>query len=81
MKILIADDNNDKVNKLLEALHSMNIARDDVTVTFTIFDTKKALREDLFDLLILDVLIPVRAGDTPTEAGTIDLLTELSSRN
>src|SRR5579859_1867512 len=81
MKILIADDNNDKVNKLLEALHSMNIARDDVTVTFTIFDTKKALREDLFDLLILDVLIPVRAGVTPTEAGTIDLLTELSSRN
>ncbi len=80
MKILIAEDNNDKVTKLIGALTDCGLSRDDIHVAYTIFDTKRELRDQCFDLLILDVLLPNRAGDEPRQAGTLDLLTELSDR-
>jgi hypothetical protein len=81
MRILISDDNNDKVARLLETLRDSGIARDDVAVAFTITDTRRELRNGQFDILILDVLLPLRGGDVPKHNGTLDLLTEISERN
>jgi nucleoside phosphorylase/CheY-like chemotaxis protein len=81
MKILIADDNNDKIARVLELLIECGISRDDVQVAYTVLDAKRVLRDTAFDLLILDVMLPVRAGDTPRHMAAVDLLTELVDRS
>jgi hypothetical protein len=51
-----------------------------VHVSHTIFDARRELLENDFDLCILDVRLPTRAGDQPSHNGTVALLEELSSR-
>ena len=81
MKILIADDSNEKVSRLIAVLDECGIVREGIRVAYTLFDAKRELREFAFDLLILDVLLPLRGGESPSHLGTIDLLTELSDRS
>jgi nucleoside phosphorylase/CheY-like chemotaxis protein len=80
MKILIVDDSNAKIGKLLEVLEQAGVGSENIEVSYTLFDAKTALRTTDFDLLILDVLLPLRAGDAPRHSGTIDLLTEIADR-
>lgn len=81
MKILVADDNNDKVGRLLEVLSAAGLSGDDVHVAYTVHDARRELRDSDFDLLILDVLLPGRAGEMPRHAASVDLLTELVERS
>ena len=81
MKILLADDNNNKIGRVITLLvDQLGINRDGVYVAHTISDARRELRENDFELLILDVRLPTRPGDPPSHSGTIALLEELSSR-
>jgi nucleoside phosphorylase/CheY-like chemotaxis protein len=81
MKILIADDNNEKVARVIAALlENSQLSRDDIHVAHTIADVRRELQSSYFDLLVLDILLPGKAGEAPAHTGTLSLLEELSTR-
>jgi len=80
MKILLVDDDNAKIGRVLALLvDELEIPRDDLHVAHTVADARRELAEREFDLLILDVLLPARPGDQLSSQGTVSLLEELSS--
>jgi nucleoside phosphorylase/CheY-like chemotaxis protein len=81
MKILVVDDDNAKIGRLVAFLvDQLEIPRDDLHVAHTIRDARRELAAQEFDLLLLDVLLPTRPGDQLSSRGTVSLLEELSSR-
>lgn len=81
MKILIIEDNNAKVERIIDRIMAVNgTNRDDIEVAYTVSDGVEHLRSTNFDLLILDSLVPRRAGETATAESTVTLLTELRER-
>ncbi|WP_109808768.1 hypothetical protein [Sphingosinithalassobacter portus] len=82
MKILIVDDNNAKVEKILAALVGIDgVDRDDFDIAFTVFDARRMLRDTVYDMMILDFVMPFRAGDRPRPDSAVALLTELRDRD
>ena len=81
MKILIVEDSNEKIERVISKICSGGgIERDDIEVAYTSFDARKMLRDTIFDLMILDILVPMRAGDPPRSENPTDLLVELRDR-
>lgn len=81
MNVLIAEDSGDKSRRIRELFEgTAEFAAIDVTFAQTVADAKVHLRATNFDLLVLDVLLPNRAGDEPTHTGTVALLEELATR-
>lgn len=82
MRILVAEDNSNKIQRIRSCVESVEgVQADQVVYVQSVFDAKEKLRSIAFDLLILDVLLPNRAGDTPSHSGTVGLLEELATRN
>lgn len=78
MKVLIVDDSVEKTSAILALLtQQCNIERDDIVTTQTAVDAKRELRNVDFDLLILDILIPVRIEEEPRVNVSVDLLNEI----
>jgi nucleoside phosphorylase/CheY-like chemotaxis protein len=81
MKILIVDDNNAKVEKILAAVVELSgLSREDFDVAFTVLDAKRLLQSTVYDLMILDFVVPFRAGDRPGAESAVALLVELRDR-
>jgi nucleoside phosphorylase/CheY-like chemotaxis protein len=81
MKILMVDDDNTKIGRLVALLvDQLEIPRDDLHVAHTVADARRELAAQEFDLLILDILLPTRPGDQLSSQGAVSLLEELSSR-
>jgi nucleoside phosphorylase len=82
MKILVADDNNDKIARIIAAsIENSTVSRDDIHVAHTVADARRELQSHAFDLLVLDILLPAKAGDTPSHTATLSLLEEITSRD
>lgn len=79
MEILLVDDSERKVKRLKEVLagYSERIA---FSECHDIVSAKKILIEKQFDLVVLDIQLPPREGETPKAEGGIELLRELHSR-
>ena len=81
MKVLIVDDNAVKVAKILNCMEGVaGVARDDCDVAFTAMEARDRLSQNNYDLMILDFVMPFRAGDSPQTESTVQLLTELRDR-
>lgn len=81
MKILVVEDNNDKIEKLLCRIIGVSeLTRDDVDVAFTGEDARKFLTVNVYDLMILDIILPFRPGDSPKAESASNLLLELRDR-
>jgi nucleoside phosphorylase len=82
MRVMIVDDNPEKIRRLTEHLvEACGLRRDDdISVALTAYDARKLLRDHTVDLLVLDILLPMRAGDSPAQATAIDLLRDLTER-
>ncbi|MBG6110987.1 nucleoside phosphorylase/CheY-like chemotaxis protein [Flavobacterium sp. CG_9.10] len=79
-KILIVEDNIDKLRDILKTLECVyNV--DDVDHALDSFDAKKKLKENFYDLLILDIAIPLRKSETIDLEGGIKLLKEIHERD
>ena len=76
MKILVVDDSADKVG-LLKALIAPDAANDELEIAQTGLEAREALSKRQFDLLIVDIAVPLRPGDPPDPKGGMNLLVEL----
>lgn len=79
MKILVVDDNADRVSKLREFLRSASFGE---PIEISIVNNAEAARDELsevyFDLLILDIVIPKDCADpNPDASKSLDLLLEV----
>ena len=79
MKVLIADDLQPKISRLVDLLTvELQIPRSDVLIAQTAIDARRVLKDTKVDLFILDVVLPLRAEDQPTTEASINLLEELA---
>jgi nucleoside phosphorylase/CheY-like chemotaxis protein len=81
MRILVVDDSNEKLERVIDALVGEDLKRDDIDVAYTAFDARRLMRDVQYDLLVLDILLPMRAGDQPKSDSAVTLLTELRDRD
>jgi nucleoside phosphorylase/CheY-like chemotaxis protein len=81
IRALIVEDDPDKSKRIVETLADAGIASADIAVASTIQGAKTWLRSNACDVLVLDLNIPRRDGDTPTYQGGVELLDEISLRD
>lgn len=77
IKILIVDDNQSKIKNIKLILNEIpEVSLIDTSTN--IIQAKRCLKEATYDLLILDLGLPLRDGDDPLPKNGIDLLNELN---
>lgn len=74
IQILVVDDNKLRVDHIKEL--TKNYKQQEVQITFatSIIEAKKVLFETLFDVMLLDLVLPLRDDSTPKDTGGADLL-------
>ncbi len=81
VKILLTDDDPDKIRKVMEELKSIpGTTIEAIDVAHTVQEAKVLLRDNQYDLLILDIALPERSDTDPSPEAGIGLLRELSER-
>lgn len=76
LDILIIDDKEQKIDNLRKVIVSIS---EDINVeeAQTIVDAREKMRENSYDLVILDMVIPELEGDEPSRTGGSEYLTEI----
>lgn len=77
MKILIADDQSRRYEGLVNALADIGIDRNDIDIVTSANDARGRLEEIHYDLLVLDILLPLWSEEEPDVQHSLDLLVEL----
>jgi nucleoside phosphorylase len=81
MKILIADDQASRYKRFIDALASIGVECDSVNIESCAKGARDRLQETYYDLLILDILLPLRPESEPEIQSSLDLLFELHEGN
>lgn len=79
-QILIVDDSPEKTERILDVLHELSVELDfepSATIAKSVSHASAELRVMRFDLLILDLLIPLRSDSDPLDRGGLELLRKL----
>lgn len=80
MKILIVDDNNNRVAQVVGYLaDSKNVSREDVSRAGCAQEALTLLQREKFDLLLVDLMIPHRLDDSPSISSSLHLLAEVTN--
>ncbi|RZB34531.1 MAG: hypothetical protein SRB1_00299 [Desulfobacteraceae bacterium Eth-SRB1] len=80
IQILILDDNKAKAERVREVIETIpEILPDDVFVAQDLIQARDACRQHLYDLLVLDLRLPNRIGDTPEDMAGCEFIKELNS--
>lgn len=79
IKILVVEDNPAKKRKLFEKFLNLPDLFGEPDVTGSTSDAIKLLKDNQYDLMILDLFVPLKASDPPDEQNAIDLLTRIDS--
>lgn len=77
MNILIVDDNNDKIAKIVSVIKGAS-DRIDVDTASDSISAQVKLQRKKYDLLLLDLLLPLRIGQEPLPNGGVLLLKEIN---
>lgn len=78
LRILIVDDDSTKIGKIMNVLkENPNINEDMIIVALGLDDARKQLVLYKFDLLILDIQLPKRIGESVNKDGGITLLNDI----
>ena len=64
ISVLIVDDDGVKRELLVSELLKCGVLREDITEITCAVDCRRILDDRAFDLLLLDLVLPNRAGDT-----------------
>ena len=77
MKILIVDDDQNKVREILKVFSKAGISEDAIDTSGCVVGAVELLKKHEYGLLVLDLVLPIRLSDEPSETGGSRLLTEL----
>ena len=81
MRVLVVDDNAEKVRRILNVFESVpGVTAEDVDVAYTARDARVRLTENAYDLMILDIALPEWADVPPAPEVGLALLKEVSER-
>jgi nucleoside phosphorylase len=80
MRILVVEDDLQKLKTILTVLGEAGIPRERIDVGQTRVEARRLLTSYAYDLLVLDVALPMRPEDNPDRTGGIKLLEELVER-
>ena len=78
IQILVVDDNKLRTDAIQEIAKELQYQDNQINYVETIIDAKRALQKTKYDVMILDLVIPLRKGDTPQSKGGQDLLQEIT---
>ncbi len=81
LKILLVDDGVDKIKRLMIVFKNCNINASDIDVCQTSREARQKLRDSKYDLLLIDIALPLYNGSPPDSKEGIFLLDELSERD
>ncbi|WP_322470199.1 response regulator [Hydrogenophaga sp. SNF1] len=77
MRVLLVDDEQHKREALLNFLASKGVERESIVVAEHAAAARVRLNESAFDVLLLDVLLPSRAGARPSGEHSVELLRQI----
>lgn len=77
--ILVVDDNATKINAYKSVFSELNLSDEQVTYANSVIDAKKALSGTQFDILLLDLALPLRDDTAPVQSGGLNLLYEIAA--
>jgi nucleoside phosphorylase len=80
VRILVVEDNQQKLTKLVKVLEEAGVDREAINIAQTGMDARRLLGAQRYDLLILDIALPMRPEDSPDRTGGMKLLEELVER-
>lgn len=79
MRILIADDTTQRYEGLVDELEKIGVSRNEIDITSSANGARKLLEDNNYDLLLLDIILPIRAENTELSSRhSLDLLFELT---
>lgn len=81
LRILVVDDHQQKIAKVVDALTTAGVARDDIDVTLNGVEARKKLKQVAYDVMLLDISLPMRPEDEPDPKGGLALLSEITDRD
>jgi nucleoside phosphorylase/CheY-like chemotaxis protein len=78
IKVLILEDNKEKLKNIVSLLaNECNVEEGDIHVATNVQDGRELLYSGIFDLLLLDLVLPINDGDDPVEDSGSKLLDEI----
>jgi len=77
IKVLIVDDNGDKIYSITNELIALGIRAKDIHSAEHSVDARKALNTNTYDLLLLDLILPSRHGAKESAETGLDLLRQI----
>lgn len=77
IRILVVDDNNLRVENVRTLINNLQDCETHVEYVSTVFDAKKLLLATQFDVMLLDLVLPVRVDSEPQANSGLDLLHEI----
>lgn len=81
-KILLVDDNQDKVKNILRSIDGVTgYSAGEIDVARTVNEARERLEHNNYDLMILDLSLPERLDCDPHASGGVDLLIEIEERH
>jgi len=81
LTILIVDDSEQKINKIITVIQELDLITNVITANTNACAMKELLNQEVIDLLILDLNLPIRKGEKAKKDAGLLLLTEIKRRN
>ena len=80
IKILILDDSDRKIDKIKQVLvEGCDLHENDIEVAKSVANGRKAISKDYFDLVLLDLVLPLFENEEPQEEGGLSFIREIMS--
>jgi nucleoside phosphorylase len=82
IKVLIVEDYPKKLSDIQQVVLSyQEIEPNDISTCDCVVDAKKLLSDQYFDLVVLDIQLPIHSGEDPVQTAGAELLLELHRRS
>lgn len=78
--ILIVDDSTSKIQSIESYLKSCGISEGDIDYAASVTEAKSYLKSKKYNILLVDLVLPIRAGQETSNASGIRLVEEICSR-